>query len=195
MMRKGLVPKNEKSDLAEKIFVKRNRKFFCKSLMLIGVVVAVFGVATLARAEKPSWAGGGKGEKQEQQQKSGGGKGHEGGKKERAAGNDVTVNVFFGDRQREVIRDYYRREYRTGHCPPGLAKKNNGCMPPGQAKKWRVGRPLPADVVYYDLPADIVVQLGPPPAGHRFVRVASDILLMAVGTGMIIDAIDDLNSM
>lgn len=22
-----------------------------------------------------------------------------------------------------------------GSCPPGLAKKNNGCMPPGQAKK------------------------------------------------------------
>jgi len=68
-------------------------------------------------------------------------------------------------------------------------------MPPGQAKKWQVGRPLPHDVVYYDLPSDIVVQLGTPPAGHRFVRVASDILLMAVGTGMVVDAIQDLNDM
>jgi hypothetical protein len=25
--------------------------------------------------------------------------------------------------------------YRAGGCPPGLAKKNNGCLPPGQAKK------------------------------------------------------------
>jgi len=25
--------------------------------------------------------------------------------------------------------------YGVGHCPPGLAKKNNGCLPPGQAKK------------------------------------------------------------
>lgn len=25
--------------------------------------------------------------------------------------------------------------YGTGGCPPGLAKKNNGCLPPGQAKK------------------------------------------------------------
>ena len=24
-------------------------------------------------------------------------------------------------------------------CPPGLAKKQNGCMPPGQAKKVRIG--------------------------------------------------------
>lgn len=25
--------------------------------------------------------------------------------------------------------------YGVGGCPPGLAKKENGCMPPGQAKK------------------------------------------------------------
>jgi len=38
-------------------------------------------------------------------------------------------------------------------CPPGLAKKNNGCLPPGQAKKvwgnnvWGLGAVLPA--TYY----------------------------------------------
>lgn len=105
------------------------------------------------------------------------------------------MNFFFGDQQRDVIRNYYSREFRSGHCPPGLAKKKNGCMPPGQAKKWQVGRPLPHDVVHYDLPPEIVVQLGAPPAGHRFVRVASDILLMAVGTGMVVDAIQDLSDM
>ncbi len=31
-----------------------------------------------------------------------------------------------------------------GHCPPGLAKKGNGCMPPGQAKKlYNIGQRLP----------------------------------------------------
>ncbi|NJC05379.1 hypothetical protein GGQ97_001172 [Sphingomonas kaistensis] len=25
-------------------------------------------------------------------------------------------------------------------CPPGLAKKNNGCLPPGQAKKLAIGQ-------------------------------------------------------
>ena len=25
--------------------------------------------------------------------------------------------------------------YGSGGCPPGLAKKNNGCLPPGQARK------------------------------------------------------------
>ncbi|GAA4001537.1 hypothetical protein [Sphingomonas humi] len=30
--------------------------------------------------------------------------------------------------------------YVEGRCPPGLAKKNNGCVPPGQAKKLRIGQ-------------------------------------------------------
>ena len=30
--------------------------------------------------------------------------------------------------------------YGIGGCPPGLAKKHNGCMPPGQAKKLARGQ-------------------------------------------------------
>ncbi|MDD5330776.1 MAG: RcnB family protein [Sulfuricella sp.] len=99
---------------------------------------------------------------------------------------------YFDDRQRVIVHDYYGGQFRTGHCPPGLAKKHNGCMPPGQAKKWEMGRPLPPDIVYYPLPPSVVVQIGPPPAGYRYVRVASDILLIALGTGMVVDAIQDL---
>ena len=65
-------------------------------------------------------------------------------------------------------------------------------MPPGQAKKWHIGQPLARDVIYYTVPQTLVVQIGQPPSGYRYVRVASDILLMAIGTGMIIDAIQDL---
>jgi hypothetical protein len=34
--------------------------------------------------------------------------------------------------------------------------------------------------------------IGLPPPGYRFVRVASDILMIAIGTGMVMDAIYDL---
>jgi len=126
-------------------------------------------------ADKPPWAGGGKG---------------------KGKGQDTQVQRvqggYFEDRQRVAVREYYGNEFRRGHCPPGLAKKNNGCMPPGQAKKWHMGRPLPRDVIFYDLPPGLVVNIGTPPAGHRFVRVASDILLIAIGTGLIVDAIEDL---
>lgn len=105
------------------------------------------------------------------------------------------AGAYFTERHREVVRSYYGDRYQAGNCPPGLAKKRNGCMPPGQAKKWRVGYPLPRDVRYYDAPGDIVLRFGIPPEGHRYVRVAADILLIAVGTGMVVDALEDLNRM
>jgi Ni/Co efflux regulator RcnB len=107
----------------------------------------------------------------------------------------VEVQRHFEDRHRAAVRDYYVTEYRSGHCPPGLAKKNNGCMPPGQAKKWSVGQTLGRDIVYYEVPSALVIRIGTPPPGYRYVRVAADILLIAVGTGMVIDAIADLGSM
>jgi len=43
-----------------------------------------------------------------------------------------------------VTSDRYGRLYALnarGACPPGLAKKNNGCLPPGQARKqYNVGQ-------------------------------------------------------
>ena len=36
-----------------------------------------------------------------------------------------------------------------GGCPPGLAKKNNGCLPPGQAKKlYNIGQRWPRNYGY-----------------------------------------------
>jgi len=105
--------------------------------------------------------------------------------------DDVSIQIYFGDNDRRVINDYYGNQFRSGHCPPGLAKKGNGCMPPGQAKKWHKGRPLPQDVAYYDLPRDLVYRLPPPPPRHRYVRVASDVLLLS-GSGIVVDAMIDI---
>jgi Ni/Co efflux regulator RcnB len=118
-------------------------------------------------------------------------KGHDKGKHGSHAEDQGRGN-HFGDRDRAAIRDYYVDAGRGGHCPPGLAKKNNGCLPPGQAKKWQMGQPLPAGVVYESLPPALIVQLTPPPSGYRYVRVAGDILMISAGTRMVIDAIQDL---
>lgn len=156
------------------------------------VLVAALAAGTVW-AEKPEWAGQGKGGKHQQKEKErGGDKGGQDGQQVRPAQQDIRVGAYFGDRQRVVVQEYYGKQYSAGRCPPGLAKKNNGCMPPGQAKKWAVGQPLPRDVVYYPVPQSVVVQLGIPPAGHKYVRVAGDILLIAVGTSMIVDAMQDL---
>ena len=102
---------------------------------------------------------------------------------------------FFQDRQRSAVHDYYGNQYRTGRCPPGLSRKHNGCMPPGQVRYYSLGQRLAPTVIYHTVPAAMVVSLGVPPSGHRYVRVASDILLIAIGTGLVVDAIQDLGGM
>jgi hypothetical protein len=105
-------------------------------------------------------------------------------------------NVVIHDRDRTTVYNYYRGQYAAGNCPPGLAKKNNGCLPPGQAKKaWAIGQPLPGSVMFYPLPAALLGQLTPAPAGYQYVQVASDILMMAIGTRMIAAAVADLSAM
>ncbi len=141
--------------------------------------------ATPAAADRPSWVEGGKGNKHEKKSE----------KRNKDRQNDSrreSGKTSFDDTNRRIVNDYYGAKFRTGKCPPGLAKKNNGCLPPGQAKKWAAGQPLPADLKRYDLPNDLLVRLPVPPSGHRYVRVASDILLIAVGTGMVVDAIEDI---
>lgn len=150
------------------------------ALVVVGILAAGPAVA-----DKPSWAGGGKGKKSEQRD------GDKRSPRDRA-GPEVKMQKHFGDQHRTVVHDYYNDEFRRGRCPPGLAKKENGCMPPGQAKKWTVGRPLPRDVIFHNVPASLVAQFGRPPAGHRYVRVADDILLIASPTGTVIDAILNL---
>ncbi len=144
------------------------------------------GVAVPAHAEKPEGVGNGK-KKWEQDDKPA--KTQKG---DASAPITASLGVYFGDAQRRAVTAYFGPQVAAGKCPPGLAKKGNGCLPPGQAKKWAVGQRLPADVVTYPIPAELRVKLGVPPAGHDFVRVAGDILLIAVGTSMVIDAIEDL---
>ena len=111
-----------------------------------------------------------------------------------SAGNESkSYQSYFSEDRQSRIRSYYLQTRDSGHCPPGLAKKNNGCQPPGQAKKWRRGYPLPSDVVYYDLPAALLHELGRTPEGQRIVRVGTDLLLISIGTGIVIEALEDLD--
>ena len=161
-----------------------------RTRLALGVVLAAICLPGTALADKPEGKGKGKGhERSEQRQDNARDDDHRNREKGRLPPG---AGSHFHDQHRVHVRAYYGNEHRRGHCPPGLAKKHNGCMPPGQAKKWQIGKPIPRDVVYYDLPQPLVVQIGAPPAGYRYVRAAADILLIAVGTGIVIDAIQDL---
>ena len=146
----------------------------------IAVVFAGMIASAPAFADKPSGAGGGSG------------KGHS-----QARNDEVREHRFERDNRvvdrdnrvvvdRDDVRILRNDRVVTSDCPPGLAKKHNGCMPPGQAKKlgYSVGQPLPAGVVTSAVPADILRQLGTPPVGQRYVRVGDDILLLSSGTAV-----------
>ncbi len=170
--------------------------------LLLAATFTLSALSMSSAAAQPDWAEkGGKGKGSQDRDRDGRDerppprqeRGHAPQAQTRSGG--PSIDVYFDDRRRAVVRDYFVEQVRSGKCPPGLAKKHNGCMPPGQAKPWTLGRPLPRDVVYYDLPPSLVVRLGIPPSGHKYVRVAADILLITIGTSMVIDAIQDLGSL
>jgi hypothetical protein len=98
--------------------------------------------------------------------------------------------VVFVDADRAAYRQYWSDTYGRGGCPPGLAKKHNGCLPPGQAKKrYVVGRALPRTVVFERVPATFLPRLRTAPPGYEYVVVDGDVLLMRTRTRIIADAI------
>ena len=114
-------------------------------------------------------------------------------KKQKGKSQETHVTVVFSDPQREAARSYFVTQYGRGNCPPGLAKKNNGCLPPGQAKKrYVVGQPLPRGVVVAELPKELAVRIGPAPTGYRYGILDGDLLKLAAGTMLVVDAIDSL---
>jgi hypothetical protein len=143
--------------------------------------------ALLVGLASPAWA---------DKDKDKGGKGKHG----QGRGGPVVVQpvrVVVPDHDRAIVYQYYRNEYAAGRCPPGLAKKGNGCLPPGQAKKqqqlWVIGQPLPPAVLYEPVPRAVVQQLAPVPPGYDYVRVDNDVLLMDMTNRMVADVVNDIN--
>lgn len=99
-------------------------------------------------------------------------------------GGGPQASISISDRDRNEVYSYYRGQYAAGNCPPGQAKK-----------AWTMNQPLPAGVLYEVLPRDLLGRLSPAPSGYQYVRVANDVLMMAVGTRMIVGALADLGAL
>jgi hypothetical protein len=113
--------------------------------------------------------------------------------KKKKKADDPRAVVIFADDDREAVRLYFVEKHGRGNCPPGLAttKKNNGCLPPGQAKKrYRVGQTLPPEVIFVEPPVELASKLRPCPAGYRYVVVDGDLVKLVAGTMLVVDAID-----
>jgi len=101
------------------------------------------------------------------------------------------VIIVIDSRDRDIIREY---RWDDDFCPPGLVRKKHGCIPPGHAKKYRIGERLPDYVVYYPVEDDLRIRLSPLPVGYNYVRVDEDILLIGEAGKKVIDAVTLLSA-
>lgn len=94
----------------------------------------------------------------------------------------------FQPAEREVIIRYLTRDY-GGKCPPGLAKKHNGCIPPGHQARYRPGIILDNEAEWQEPPVEIIEHLRPAPIHTRYVMVDKNVLLVSEATKKILDAV------
>lgn len=79
---------------------------------------------------------------------------------------------------------------RTKPCPPGLAKKNTGCLPPGQ---WRKGDRLPdswaAQFIAYAALPDFYRSRYPVRPGRGYIYRDDRVFVIDAATRVIVDVI------
>lgn len=96
----------------------------------------------------------------------------------------VLADAVFTALERQIIRDYYRN-----NLPPGLGRRDT--LPPGLRRQLvRNGR-LPPGLEKRALPPDLIARLPPRDRRHDRVQVGTDVLLILIATGVILDIIED----
>ena len=105
-----------------------------------------------------------------------------------------TLSMIVPERDRNAVYTYYRDEVAAGRCPAGLVKKNNACGAPAQAKQvWKLDQPLPGGVAGEALPPALIAKISPSPAGHQYLRVDNDILIVSLGARNVVALVADLS--
>jgi hypothetical protein len=163
-----------------------NSLFFRRLLIVTCASVALSSSAIAEKGGKDKGGGHpGKGASQSQKK----GSGNRGGPPAHAESKGKGPKKFETS-DRSSIQRWYRDEYsRSGSCPPGLAKKNNGCMPPGQARKWNVGSRLPADIHIAPLPVALRSTLVAPLPGYDYGYVGGEVILFGVSDRVVVDVV------
>lgn len=149
-----------------------------KTLALITTTALVFTAATGAIAQP----GNGKGKDKRPD--------HTYEHSDKRDGDELSIRIDLDDRN--IIEDFLRTEYRSD-CPPGLAKKNNGCLPPGIAKKYELDQPLPPGITARSIDDSLYSRLRHI-NGYEYVRVDKDILLVSEATKKVVDAVTLLSA-
>jgi hypothetical protein len=105
------------------------------------------------------------------------------------------LNMVVSQRDRDAAFAYYRDEIAAGRCPAPLVRKGKACGAPATlpTKAWKLDQPLPESVKAEAPPPGLIAKLSPSPAGHQYLRVDTDILIVGVGTRDVAALVVDLS--
>ena len=108
-----------------------------------------------------------------------------------------TLNMTVPQRDRDAAYAYYRDEAAAGRCPAPLVRKDKACgAPPATATKaWKLDQPLADSVKPEAPPPGLIAKLSPSPAGHQYMRVGTDILVVGIGTRNVAALVVDLSKL
>jgi hypothetical protein len=106
-----------------------------------------------------------------------------------------TLNMVVPQRDRDAAFAYYRDEIAAGRCPAPLVRKDKACGAPAAqpTKTWRLDQPLPDSLKADAPPPGLIAKLSPSPAGHQYMRVDTDILIIGIGTRTVAALVVDLS--
>ena len=98
-------------------------------------------------------------------------------------------------RDRDAAYGYYRDEIAAGRCPAPLVRKDKACGAPAPAstRAWKLDQPLAAGVKTDAPPPGLIAKLSPSPAGHQYMRVDTDIVIIGIGTRNVAALVVDLS--
>ncbi len=102
------------------------------------------------------------------------------------------VGRYFDERLRRAVREHFTANRGTGPCPPGVILKNGRCESPVSQRNWKLGEPLPEQLSTGDAPPQLLEKLGPAPAGHAYLLLEGDLLLVNTATRVVVDSVLDL---
>lgn len=153
----------------------KSRAGMARTLLLAAAALSLFAAGPALSAPHGQGQGQGHGKKQTVIVPGNPGQGQ--GKSYRQ-GNAGAPTALFQPRDRDVIVDYY------GGWPRAQA------LPPGIARNLARGKPLPPGIAKRGLPPDLLARL-PRYDGYDYYMVGSDVVLMAIATGIIVDILTD----
>jgi hypothetical protein len=106
-----------------------------------------------------------------------------------------TLNMVVPQRDRDAAFGYYRDEIAAGRCPAPLVRRDKACGAPAAlpTKAWRLDQPLPDGVKADAPPPGLIAKLSPSAAGHQYMRVDTDILVIGIGTRTVAALVVDLS--